>query len=110
MAIFQLEIADEDVQRVLQAVAHNNGWHAQIPNPDYIVEIDAETGAHIPPVDGDGNPVLERIDNPETMGQFTHRMVRVYLSQHVAAYEVNEAKRLAVESIDPDVSINDPEV
>ena len=110
MAIFQLEIADEDVERVLQAVAFNNGWRAQIYNPAYIETFDEETGAPIlPVVDEEGNPIPQEIDNPETQGDFTHRMVRSFLSEHVAAYEINLAKRQAAEAVDSDVTIIDPE-
>ena len=110
MAIFQLEIADEDVDRVLQAVSFNSGWRAQIVNPEYTMGHDEETGDPIPPVDGDGNPIPEFIDNPESKGDCTHRMVRSFLSEHVSAYEINEAKRLAAEAVNTDVNISDPEV
>ena len=109
MAIFQLEIADGDVERVLTAVAHNGGWQEMISNPDHMIELDEE-GNVIPPVDAEGNPIPEMITNPETKGQFTHKMVRNFLAQHVSAYEINEAKRLAVEAVDPDVNISDPDV
>jgi hypothetical protein len=111
MAIFQLEIADEDVDRVLQAVSLNNGWRAQITNPEHVVTFDEETGDPIlPVVDGEGNPIPEMIDNPESVGDCTHRMVRSFLIEHVAAYEINEAKRLAAEAVNTDVNISDPVV
>ena len=69
MAIFQLEIVDEDVQRVFDAVCGSYGWLAELPNPDYV----------------EGGEAPKTIPNPETQGDFTHRKVREYLSEIVAA-------------------------
>lgn len=109
MAIFQLEIADEDVDRVLQAVSFNGGWREQIVNPEYVIGYDEETGESIAPVDGEGNPIPEFIDNTESKGDCTHRMVRSFLTEHVAAYEINLAKKLAAEAVNAEVAISDPE-
>lgn len=93
MAIFQLEIVDEDVQRVFDAVCASYGWLAELPNPDYV----------------EGGEAPETIPNPETQGDFTHRKVREYLSEIVAAYEIKLAKQTAQQSLNTSVEISDPE-
>ena len=50
----------------------------------------------------------EMIDNPETMSQFANRIVRQFLSEHVAAYELNVARQAAVDAANTSVNINDP--
>lgn len=124
MAVFSLEIADIDVERVLTAVAMNYGWPIKVhnpayvvitidePNPDYDPE-DPESGpptieVTVLPVDGEGNPIPTEIDNPETSGDFTHRMVRNFLSEHVASYERRLATQSALEGLDTNVDIGDP--
>lgn len=93
MAIFQLEIVDEDVQRVFDAVCGSYGWLAELPNPDYV----------------EGGEAPKTIPNPETQGDFTHRKVREYLSEIVAAYEIKLAKQTAQQSLNTSVGISDPE-
>ena len=77
MAVFSIEIADEDVNRVLGAVAHNYKRPDQVPNPNF--DPDQEVG--------EDNP--ENIDNPETVrrSQFVNRIVREFLADHVNAYD-----------------------
>ena len=94
MAQFAIEIDDADVGRVLTAIAVNYGRPAQVPNPDF--DPDAEV------------LVDEMIDNPETMAQFANRIVRQFLSEHVAAYELNAARQAAVDAANTSVNINDP--
>ena len=94
MAQFAIEIDDADVGRVLTAIAVNYSRPAQVPNPDF--DPDAEV------------LVDEMIDNPETMAQFANRIVRQFLSEHVAAYELNAARQAAVDAANTSVNINDP--
>tara|TARA_Y100000590_G_scaffold258520_2_gene290173 strand:- start:11061 stop:11351 length:291 start_codon:yes stop_codon:yes gene_type:complete len=94
MAQFAIEIDDADVGRVLTAIAANYSRPAQVPNPDF--DPDAEV------------LVDEMIDNPETMAQFANRIVRQFLSEHVAAYELNAARQAAVDAANTSVNINDP--
>ena len=96
MAQFAIEIADADVGRVLTAIASNYSRPSQVPNPDF--DPDAEV------------LVDEMIDNPESMSQFANRIVRQFLSEHVAAYELNAARAAAVAAANTEVSINDPEL
>jgi hypothetical protein len=116
MAIFQLEIADADVERVFGAICSNYGWPENIPNPEYVVDdvvIDPDNPTVIPapiiPLDVAGNPILPTIPNPETQGDFTHRIVRQFLSEHVEAHEINVAKRAAAAAVSASVVITDPD-
>ena len=113
MATFSLEIADEDVGRVLDAFAANYNRPEQIINPDYPVNRDPEmdeNGELLPlpdPVDENGDLIPPKIDNPESKAAFTHRMVRNFLSEHVSAHEIRLAKSAALEGIDTDVTLSD---
>tara|TARA_R110002110_G_scaffold13687_1_gene65475 strand:- start:44 stop:373 length:330 start_codon:yes stop_codon:yes gene_type:complete len=108
MAIFQLEIADADVERVFGAICSNYGWPENIPNPEYVVdETDPENPIY--PVDEAGDPISATIPNPETQGDFTHRIVRQFLSEHVESYEIDVAKRAAAAAVSASVIITDPD-
>lgn len=88
MAQFSIEIADQDVNRVLNAVAQNYN------RPEKVV------------VDG------VEVDNPETVPQFVNRIVRQFLSENVRAFEVKEAKRVAAEQANQNANpeILDPQL
>tara|TARA_B100000700_G_C14231011_1_gene483631 strand:- start:178 stop:462 length:285 start_codon:yes stop_codon:yes gene_type:complete len=92
MAIFELEIADGDIQRVFDAVCGAYGWLENIPNPDFV----------------EGGEEPETIPNPETQGSFVHRKVREFLSSHVDAWEVKQAREASVSGLDTSVNISDP--
>tara|TARA_Y100000592_G_scaffold28733_1_gene45747 strand:+ start:13836 stop:14126 length:291 start_codon:yes stop_codon:yes gene_type:complete len=77
MAVFSVNIADEDVGRVISAMCANYGYKAEINNPDWNPSL---------PVDPETNP--ERITNPETQSQFANRMTRDYLMSNTVAYEL----------------------
>ena len=98
MAQFSVEIADQDVARVLNSLAVNYGRPDQVPNPEF---------DPMQPVSED-NPEL--IDNPETVAQFGNRMVREFLANNVKAHEIKLAKKQAEEALDTNVTINDPAV
>ena len=118
MAVFSVEIADEDVARVLDAVAANYNRPEQVPNPDYDADAtipnpdfdpDQPTGPgneeNIP--DPSQNPL---IDNPENTAQFCNRIVRQFLAEHVSAHELKLAKEQAAANVDSSVTINDPQL
>jgi hypothetical protein len=112
MAIFQLEIADADVQRVFDAVCSNYGWQSELANPLYSLAqtFNEEDGTPIlPVVDENGVEIPEILENPESQGDFTHGKVRGFLSDHVIAYELNQAKEAAAAAVDTNVAISDPE-
>jgi hypothetical protein len=48
-------------------------------------------------------------ESDETKGDFTHRIVRQFLSENVNAHEVRTAKELALESLDTVVILSNPE-
>ena len=98
MAQFSVEIADADVDRVMDAVAANYNWPENIPNPDF---------DPVEPV-SDENP--ESITNPENKYVFTNRMVRNFLSDHVTAYEIRLAKEAAANAVDTAIDISDPQI
>ena len=113
MATFSLDIAEEDVGRVLNAISANYNRPEQIQNPDYPVnreqEMD-EDGSLIPlpdPVDENGDLIPSKIDNPESKAAFTHRMVRNFLSEHVSAYEIKIARDAALDGINTDITLSD---
>jgi len=94
MASFSIEIADEDVSRVLDAMAANYKWRENVSNPDYI----------------EGGVDPESIPNPESKAMFANRMVRGFLSENVSAYEMAKAQQQASENLDTSININDPQV
>jgi hypothetical protein len=98
MAQFSVEIADQDVARVLNSLAVNYGRPEQVPNPDF------------DPLQPVSETNSEFIDNPETVAQFGNRMVRKFLTDNVKAYEIRLAKKQAEESVNTDISISDPAV
>lgn len=86
MAIFSIEIADNDVERVISAVSTNYNYEENI-------------------LDENNNPV----PNPENRYVFVNRMVRQFLADHVRKYEIDLIKKQLEESIN-DPTINDPQV
>ena len=99
MAQFSIAIADEDVNRVMDAVASNYGWEENVQNPNFDPN---------QPEDPATNP--ETIQNPENKYVFTNRIVRQFLSEHVAAYEINEAKISAAAALNTSIDISDPQI
>jgi len=118
MAVFSVEIADADVDRVLGAVAANYQRPSQIPNPEYdstatIPNPDFDPGQPAGPENEENIPdpsQEEFIDNPETVPQFVNRIVRQFLAEHVSAYEVKLAKEQAAQAVDTSVDISDPQL
>jgi hypothetical protein len=81
MAIFSIEIADTDVERVINAVSANYNYQEDI----------------------NGSP------NQENKYVFVNRMVRQFLSDHVKKHEIDLLKKQIEDSIN-DPNINDPQV
>lgn len=86
MAIFSIEIADDDVIRVINSVAANYNYE------DYIL-----------------NDSGELIPNPESKYVFANRMVREFLSDHVKKHELDLLKKQLEDAIN-NPTINDPQV
>jgi hypothetical protein len=86
MAIFSIEIADEDVERVITSVAANYNYEDHILNDNNELSI-----------------------NPESKYMFANRMVRQFLSDHVKKHELELIKKQLEETIN-NPTINDPQV
>ena len=85
MAIFSVEIADADVERVINSVCANYNYQDEIIS--------------------DNNQLIA---NPESKFQFANRMVRRFLSDHVKRYELELAKQQLKDQLNS-VTINDPQ-
>lgn len=81
MAQFCIDIADEDVERVITALCETYGRPAMVDNPDYDPS---------EPEDPDSNP--REIPNPETPNEFANRMVRAFISEVTVAYALKKEK------------------
>jgi hypothetical protein len=86
MAIFSVEIADTDVERVISAICANYNYQDQVLNDDH-----------------------ELVPNTEDKYVFANRMVRKFLANHVRKYELDLAKKALEQQLES-VTINDPEV
>ena len=95
MAQFAIDIADENVNRVLDAIAVNYNRPETVSNPSFDPALPED----------ELNP--RNIDNPESKAAFSNRKVREFLSENVYAYE----KRLAISALElpSDVTITDPQ-
>jgi len=80
MAAFTIDIADDDVSRVITAMCANYGYKTEIENPAFDLDQPAS----------DENP--ETIPNPETPNQFANRMTRDFLMQNTVSYEIKVEK------------------
>tara|TARA_B100001559_G_scaffold303152_1_gene291511 strand:- start:742 stop:1011 length:270 start_codon:yes stop_codon:yes gene_type:complete len=89
MAIFSIEIADQDVGRVIEALCQNYGYLENIQDPQ---------------------DLAKTITNPEIPSAFANRMVRRFLTEHVTKYEVDKATKAAIDSINSNPEINDPQL
>lgn len=86
MAIFSVEIADKDVERVIDSLCANYSRSDTI-------------------IDQNGNIIT----NPESKAVFANRMVREFLSDHVKKYEIDLLKAQIENSINLP-TINDPQI
>jgi len=85
MAIFSVEIADADVDRVINAVSANYNYQEQVINDNNVL-----------------------VNNPESKYVFANRMVRKFLSDHVKKHELDLAKQQLEQELQS-VTINDPQ-
>ena len=116
MAIYSVEMPDEDFLRVINAIAGNynrpetvtnpNYFGPTVENPDFNPELPEgpENLAQIP----SNEP--ETIENPETKAQFTNRIVRQFLSENVVAYERRLALQQAEQGLNTSITIVDPQI
>ena len=77
MAVFSVNISDEDVGRVITAVCGNYGYQSQIENPNFD-----------PSSAPDAQTTPETVPNPESESQFANRKTRDFLMENTVAYEL----------------------
>lgn len=94
MAEIIIELDPQDEARIFAAVAQNFNRPAKVPNPSF------DPGR---PENPGNNP--REIDNPESLEDFTNRILREFLQEHVTAFERRDARRQAAEAIDTTVTI-----
>ena len=96
-----MEIPDDKVGQVLNAVGAQYRYQAIVPNPDFDDQL---------PVDPDTNP--ETITNPENIAQFVNRKTREWLIENVKAYNAKvasaAARQAAIDAVDFDIT--DPQL
>ena len=93
MAVFSVNIADEDVGRVISAMCANYGYESQIDNPNWNPSL---------PVDPETNP--QKVANAETQSQFANRMTRDYLMSNTVAYELKVEKENVPQPTPPNIT------
>ncbi len=76
-------IPDPVAQRVLEGLAGNNNYQAQVPDPSKMLD--------------PSDPTVW-MPNPETKAQFAKRMVKEWIKASVRAYEVKQAVSPAMEA------------
>ena len=92
MAVFSVDIDDNDIDRVVGAVCANYGYQAQLPNPSFDFS---------QPVDPETNP--ETIANTETPRQFANRKTRDFLMENTVAYEIRVQKQNITQPTPPNI-------
>ena len=92
MAQFCVAIADEDVERVIEALCDTYGRKDVIDNPNFDFEQE----------ESQQNP--KQISNPETPNQYANRMVRNFISEVTVSHEANTLRRQIQSPIAPDIS------
>ena len=93
MAVFSVNISDEDVGRVINAMCGNYGYEPEIPNPNYNPSL---------PVDAETNPEL--ITNSENQSQFANRKARDFLMDNTVAYELRLEKENITRPTPPNIT------
>ena len=81
MALLCIDIADEDVERVITALCDTYGRPAMVDNPDY------------DPSEEDGPDNPRQIPNPETPNEFANRIVRKFISEVTVAEAIRREKQ-----------------
>ena len=93
MAVFSVNISEEDVGRVISAVCGNYGYQARVENPDF----DPSTAP-----DAQTNP--ETILNPESESQFANRKTRDFLMENTVAYELRIERENVPQPTPPNIT------
>ena len=91
MAQFCIDIADEDVERVITALCDTYGRPAMVDNTDY------------DPSEEDGPDNPRQIPNPETPNEFANRIVRKFISEVTVAEAIRREKQNVPEPTPPNI-------
>jgi hypothetical protein len=98
MSNFCVDIPDEDVERLVDALCANHKYQDHVPNPEFDSDVDS------------GPTNLETIDNPETKNDFANRMTREFLMDNTYSYELRLAREAAISGVPSPPNITDPSV
>ena len=93
MAVFSVNISDEDVERVITAMCGNYGYETQVKNPNFDPSI---------PSSSQLNP--ETIPNPETQSQFANRKTIDFLMENTIVYELMLEKQSLPQPTPPNIT------
>jgi hypothetical protein len=100
MAQFCIEIPDDQLEEVLNAMGAQYRYQAQVANPSFNSQLEVS----------ESNPLL--IDNPEILSVFVNRITREWLENNVKAYNAKvasaAAKQAAIDATN--LNITDPQV
>lgn len=101
MAQFCINIPDDKLDEVLNAMGAQYNYQAIVDNPDFDPEL---------PEDPDTNP--STITNPENLAQFVNRMTRQWIIENVKANNAKQAaaaaKQAALDAVN--IDITDPQL
>lgn len=100
MAQFSIEIPDDQLVEVLNAMGSQYGYQAQVVNPSFDSQLEVS----------ESNPLF--IDNPEILSVFVNRITREWLENNVKAHNAKvaaaAAKQAAIDATN--LNITDPQV
>ena len=101
MAQFCVEIPDDKINEVLNAMGSQYRYQTEITNPNFDPEL---------PEDPDTNP--QTITNPENIAQFVNRKTREWLIENVKAHNAKvaaaAARQAALDAVN--IDITDPQI
>tara|TARA_B100000029_G_scaffold87408_1_gene77482 strand:+ start:379 stop:666 length:288 start_codon:yes stop_codon:yes gene_type:complete len=92
MAQFCIDIADEDVERVINALCSTYGRSEMVENPDF------------DPSEEEGPDNPREIPNPETPNEFANRMVRKFIKEVTVAHAIKKEKEHLPSPTPPNIS------
>ena len=100
MAQFSIEIPDDQLTEVLNAMGAQYGYQAQVPNPSFDSQLEAS----------ESNPLF--IDNPEILSVFVNRITREWIENNVKAHNAKVAAAAAKQSAmdATNLNITDPQL
>ena len=92
MAQFCIDIADEDVERVITALCDTYGRPAMVENPDF------------DPSEEEGPDNPRQIPNPETPNEFANRKTRDFLMEVTVSHELKNERNNLPQPTPPNIT------